>query len=97
MKFYFDVMNCFHYFITLLVFLKTSLWDLFTSSLWSLIILIIAMWKSLSYASAILHFSGLTVVVLLGSGGGALSWLLMFVLLHWCLGTWGWDDCESRY
>ena len=66
--------------------------DLFISSLRSLNIFITALGKSLSSASAILHFPGPAVVGLLGSGGSTLSQLLVVVVLHWCLGVWGLDD-----
>lgn len=52
---------------------QISLMDLFISSLRSLNIFIVALGKSLSSASAILHFSGPAVVGLLGSGGSTLS------------------------
>ena len=66
--------------------------DLFISSLRSLNIFITALGKSLSSASAILHFLGPAVVGLLGSGGSTLSQLLVVVVLRWCLGIWGLDD-----
>lgn len=55
-------------------------------------IFIIAILKSLLCASVILHFPRPTVVGLLGSGGGRLSWLLTFVFLLQCLGSWSYND-----
>lgn len=38
--------------------------------------------------SAMLHFSCITVVGLLGPGGDLLSWVLMIVFFCWCLDIW---------
>lgn len=53
--------------------------DLFAYSLRSLKISIIDTLKSLSCASAILHFSETTAKGLQVSGGGILSWMVMFM------------------
>lgn len=54
----------------------------FVHSSWA-IFSINAMFRFLSWASATLHFSGLTVVAFLGISGDIVSWLLLIVLLCW--------------
>lgn len=82
LKFYFCVKNCFYYFIQLFFYSWSLLKDLFTSSLRSLNIFIIVILTFLSYASTILNLLGSTVVELLHSGRGILSWLFIFMLCY---------------
>lgn len=49
-----------------------------------------------SRASVILHCIGPTVVVRLDFSGDVLAWLLLVVLLSWCLNISIWDNCDSR-
>jgi hypothetical protein len=50
-----------------------------------------------SIAFAILDFSGLYIVGLLGSSGELLSWMLLVVFLCWYVGISFGDDCGSWY
>lgn len=71
------------------MFSLVSLMDMFTSSLkrMPLSIFIITILTSLSYASAMVYYSGPTVVRLLGSGGSILINIdCASVLLSRCLG-----------
>lgn len=70
------LVKCFHYFIQLSVFLQNSLMDL----LRSLNIFIIDILKSLSCSSAKLHFFRTF-------SSSILSWVLMLVFYHWCVGS----------
>lgn len=78
------------------MFSQTSLKDLFTPSLRSVSVLPMAILKSLTCASAILHFAGPTVVALLGSEGVTLSWVLVIVALCSCLSVCVCEDCVSK-
>lgn len=71
----------FSLFIQLFVFLLSSSRHLFISYSRSLSIFIISVLKSFACAPAKLFYSGPAVIGLLGSRGGIVSWLFMFLFL----------------
>lgn len=77
-------------------FFKGFVVSAIVSPLKTSIIFIKLVLKYISYVSDTLNHSCLAVIGYLGSDTVILTWLLLTVLLHYCLGICILDDCSSR-
>lgn len=92
--FQFQVLNNFIYLLILFVCVSwISLRGLLISSLRTSFTFIKAALRSFSYVSSMLEYSGPVVVRQLGSSRDMLSWMLLVMFSHLCLGIWVWGWC----